>query len=69
VRSHASERDRSILGRVSDEFGEAIALTVELGGVLVQFSLADPALLEQRSNQNESLDVKENAFNLPIRRS
>lgn len=69
MRSHASKRDRSVLGRVSDEFGETIALTVELGGVLVQFRLADPSLLEQRANQDESLDVKENAVNLPIRRS
>jgi hypothetical protein len=55
--------------RLSDEFGEAIALTVEFGGVLRQFKLGRPALLEQRANADESFDLKDDAFDLLIHRS
>jgi hypothetical protein len=63
------ERDRSVLSRVSDEFGEAIALTIEFGGVLGQFNLARPPQLEQRANEDESFDLKEDALDLLFRHS
>jgi hypothetical protein len=63
------ERPRGPLRRLSYEFGEAIALTVEFGGVLCQFKLGRPALLEQCANEDESLDLKDDAFNLLIHRS
>jgi hypothetical protein len=56
----------AVLSRLSDEFGEAIALTVELGGVFGQFSLACPPLLEQDASEDESLDLKDNAFDLLV---
>ncbi|HEX3255628.1 MAG TPA: hypothetical protein VHQ96_07540 [Gaiellaceae bacterium] len=59
----------SSLSRLSDEFGEAIALTVEFRGVLRQFRLGRPALLEQRANEDESFDLKDDAFDLLIHRS
>jgi hypothetical protein len=69
VRLYATKHDRLVLARVSGEFGEEIALAIEFGGVLGQFRLACPALLEQRANQDETLDVKEDAVDLLIRRS
>jgi hypothetical protein len=61
-----SQRDRSDLSGVSDEFGEAIALTIELGGVFGQFNLACAPQLEQRANEDESFDLKEDALDLLI---
>jgi hypothetical protein len=61
-----SQRDRSDLSGVSDEFGKAIALTVELGGVFGQFNVARPPQLEQRANEDESFDLKEDALDLLI---
>jgi hypothetical protein len=51
-------------GRPSDEFGEAIALTIEFGGVFGQFNLARPTHFEQRANEDQSFDLKEDALDL-----
>jgi len=52
------------LAAISDELVEVATLAPELGRVLGQFGLACPSLLQQRSGEDEPLDVKEDAVDL-----
>jgi hypothetical protein len=60
------QTDYSVLGRVSDEFGEAIALTVEVGGVLVQFRLADPCTTIAQTQRSRVAHVRFGRSNLVL---
>ena len=52
------------LAATSDELCEVTTLALELGGVLGQFGLACPSLLQQGPREDESFDVKQDAVDL-----